>query len=146
LAPVLLLGAALPHSHQLRYYLPLLLLPALTALGWGWPRGPRRWIEALLLALLAVSLLLTFTQPLHSTLKGLRRGEGLSYAVHYPSRDLPSPQACLRQGQRRRGPSGSIELPTAMAFACRLQLPASLGVVEGGDGLPAAEPAARSRP
>jgi hypothetical protein len=129
-APVLLLGAGLPHSHQLRYYLPLLLLPALTALGWGWPRGPRRWIEALLLALLAVSLLLTFTQPLHSTLKGLRQGKGLSYALHYPSRDLPSAATCLQRGLRRPDQPGSLGLPTGQAFACRLQLPASIPVVE----------------
>jgi len=129
-APVLLLGAGLPHSHQLRYYLSLLLLPALTALGWGWPRGPRRWIEALLLALLAVSLLLTFTQPLHSTLKGLRRGEGLRYAVLYPSRDLPSAATCLQLGLRRPDQPGSLGLPTGQAFACRLQLPASIRVEE----------------
>jgi len=136
-APVLLLGAALPHSHQLRYYLPLLTLPALTALGWSWPHGPRRSITALLLALLMVSLVLNFTQPLHSTLKGWRQGQGAGYAISYPSRDLPSLATCTRLARPLAGQANTVVLPTGQAFACRLLLPETLRVQEGEPQPPA---------
>ena len=130
-APFLLLAPGFPQSHELRYYLALLLLPALTALGWWWPQGSKRWIQAGLLGFLSMALLLNFTQPLSSTAKGLRRGEGLQYAMRYPIRDLPSPQECLRLGQPVGGPARALALPTGQAFACRLQLPADLRIVEG---------------
>jgi hypothetical protein len=141
-APVLLLGAGLPQSHQLRYYLPLLLLPDLTALAWGWQHLSQRWIQTVLLAPLSLALLLNFTQPLHSTLKGWRQGQGLSYAVHYPVRDLPTAAACLRQGMlsaaqpaarpedQRAAQPQTLQLPTGQAFACRLQLPDTIRVEE----------------
>ncbi|MEB3242552.1 MAG: hypothetical protein VKO44_02855 [Cyanobacteriota bacterium] len=135
-APVLLLAAGLPQSHELRYYLPLLFLPALTALGWWWERGSRPWIQAGLLAFLSVSLVLNFTQPLYSTAKGLLRGSGLSYAVHYPVRDLPSAEDCRRQGLRLPGSADTLGLPAGQAFACRLRLPAAVHIVET-DALPA---------
>jgi hypothetical protein len=130
-APFLLLAPGFPQSHELRYYLALLLLPALTALGWWWPCGSKRWIQAGLLGFLSMALLLNFTQPFYSTAKGLLRGEGLQYAVRYPIRDLPSPQACLAQGKPVPGSVPTLALPTGLAFACRLQLPADLRVVEG---------------
>jgi hypothetical protein len=132
-APFVLLGAGLPQSHELRYYLPLLLLPALTALGWWWAQGGRRWLQTGLLAFLAVALLLNFSQPLYSTAKGLLRGQGLHYALTYPVRDLPPAAACLRQGQRRPGSEPTLAFPMGLAFACRLQLPAEIHVVEGVD-------------
>lgn len=140
-APFLLLAPGLPQSHELRYYLALLFLPALTALGWWWEHGSKRWIQAGLLGFLSLALLLTFTQPLHSTAKGLLRGEGLRYAVRYPLRDLPSPQECLRQGQPLPGSVTTLGLPTGLAFACRLQLPAEIGIVET-DLRPASAPGA----
>jgi hypothetical protein len=143
-APFLLLAPGFPQSHELRYYLALLLLPALTALGWWWPQGSKRWIQAGLLGFLSMALLLNFTQPVYSTAKGLRRGEGLRYAVRYPIRDLPSPQACLEQGKPVRGSVPTLGLPAGMAFACRLQLPADLRVVEMSiDRAPASGPAQR---
>lgn len=129
-APFLSLAAGFPQSHELRYYLALLVLPSLTALGWWWGHGSRRWIQMGLLAPLSIALLLNFAQPLHSTLKSARRGEGLAYARRYPIRDLPSADACLRQGRPMPGPGPTIGLPTAMAFACRLQLPEGIRVVE----------------
>jgi hypothetical protein len=84
-----------------------------------------------LLGFLSMALLLNFTQPLYSTAKGLLRGEGLQYAVRYPTRDLPSPQACLAQGKPVPGSMPTLALPTGQAFACRLQLPADLRVIEG---------------
>ncbi|MFN9546906.1 MAG: hypothetical protein ACK6AD_07530 [Cyanobacteriota bacterium] len=129
-APFLLLAPGFPQSHELRYYLALLLLPALTALGWWWEHGSRRWIQAGLLAFLAMALLLTFAQPLSSTAKGVLRGEGFRYAVRYPIRDLPSAQVCLRLGEPLAGSVEALALPTGQAFACRLQLPADLWVVE----------------
>jgi len=130
-APFLLLAAGFPQSHELRYYLALLILPALTALGWGWQHWRRRWIEAALVLALSVSMLLNFIQPLHSTLKGIAAGRGLSYAIDYPVRDLPTAQACLRQARHRQGPGDTLELPTGMAFACRMQLPARFRIIEG---------------
>ncbi|MEB3244205.1 MAG: hypothetical protein VKO44_11290 [Cyanobacteriota bacterium] len=131
IAPLLLLGAGFPQSHELRYYLALMQLPALTALGWWWVHGSRRWLEAGVLALLGVAIVLNFAQPLHSTLKDLRRGEGFSYALGYPSRDLPTAEECLRLGRQVLGQAEpTIELPTGQAFACRLRLPAPLRVRE----------------
>lgn len=93
--------------------------------------GSRRWLEAGVLALLGVAIVLNFAQPLHSTLKDLRRGEGFSYALGYPSRDLPTAEECLRLGRQVLGQAEpTIELPTGQAFACRLRLPAPLRVRE----------------
>lgn len=131
-APFVLLGAGFPQSHELRYYLALLMLPALTALGWWWTHGSRRWIEAVLLAFLSIALLLNFTQPLHSTVKGLLRGEGLQYALTYPVRDLPTAAECLRLSRPRPEAAATRELPLGLAFACRLQLPAATSVIEEG--------------
>lgn len=140
-APFLLLAPGLPQSHELRYYLALLILPAITAIGWWRKHGSKRWIEVALLGFLSLSLLLNFTQPLYSTAKGLARGEGLLYALRYPSRDLPSAQGCLRQGRRLAGPIETVELPLGMAFACRLQLPANIRITEGSavEPLPASD-------
>jgi hypothetical protein len=131
-APFLLLAPGFPQSHELRYYLALLFLPALTALGWWWEHGSKRWIQAGLLGFLTLALLLVFTQPLHSTLKGLRRGEGLRYAVRYPIRDLPSADACQRLAKPVAGAGETLALPLGQAFACRLQLPGEVRIIEGG--------------
>lgn len=131
-APFLLLAPGFPQSHELRYYLALLFLPALTALGWWWEHGARRWIQAGLLGFLTLALLLVFTQPLHSTLKGLRRGEGLGYALGYPTRDLPSADACRRLAKPVAGAGDTLALPLGQAFACRLRLPGEVRIIEGG--------------
>ncbi|MFM7269780.1 MAG: hypothetical protein ACKOZT_14560 [Cyanobium sp.] len=133
IAPVLLMGAGLPQSHELRYYLPLLLLPALTALSWGWPSGPRTWFSAMVLGLLMISLALNFSQPLHSTVKVWRRGQGAAYALHYPGRDLPDAATCRRLGHPWGGQPQTLQLPTGLAFACRLQLPPSVRVMAAED-------------
>ncbi|MEB3333652.1 MAG: hypothetical protein VKP70_01560 [Cyanobacteriota bacterium] len=129
-APLLLLAPGLPQSHELRYYLALLTLPALTALGWWWEHGSRRWLELGLLSLLSIALLLNFSQPLHSTINGLRKGQGLQYAVGYPTRDLPSVQDCLRPGGTQPRSVGTLRLPAVMAFGCRLQVPGEVRVEE----------------
>lgn len=129
-APLLLLAPGLPQSHELRYYLALLTLPALTALGWWWEHGSRRGFELGLLGLLSMALLLNFSQPLHSTFKGLWRGQGLQYAMGFPTRDLPLLQDCLLQGRTLSRPEGPLQLPTGMAFACRLRVPAEVRVEE----------------
>ncbi|MFN9624231.1 MAG: hypothetical protein ACK587_15580 [Cyanobacteriota bacterium] len=131
-APFLLLAPGFPQSHELRYYLALLFLPALTALGWWWEHGSKRWIQAGLLGFLTLALLLVFTQPLHSTAKGLLGGEGLRYALVYPVRDLPSADTCRRLAKPVGGAGDTLALPLGQAFACRLHLPANVRIVEGG--------------
>lgn len=135
--PYLVLAAFLPQTHELRYYLALLILPALLALGWGWQHWSHRGIVVVLLGMLTISFALNFIQPVHSTLRGLLQGHGLGYAIRYPSRDLPTPQQCLAKAQPSHHTldgDGRLTLyfPTAEAFACRLVLPDSYFVVEGG--------------
>jgi hypothetical protein len=137
-APFLLLAPGFPQSHELRYYLALLILPAVTALGWWWQQGGRQAIQTVLLGFLTISLLLNFTQPLHATAKGLLRGEGLAVAARYPVRDLPTAEDCLRQGTAIQGAQETRAWPTGVAFACRLRLPAEIRVVEADLELPSA--------
>jgi hypothetical protein len=134
--PYLLLAGFLPQTHELRYYMALLILPAVLALGWGWQHWAHRGIAVVLLGMLAISFSLNFVQPVHSTLRGSLKGNGLDYAIHYPSRDLPSARQCLAKAQQSDdvpAKEGRVSLyfPTAEAFACRLALPDLYYIIEG---------------
>ncbi len=133
--PYLVLVAFLPQTHELRYYLALLILPAILALGWGWQHWAPRGIVLVVSAMLSISFAMNFVQPLHSTLRGLLVGQGPAYAIHYPSRDLPTAAQCLARAQPDQGSVNSrrtiLRLSMPDAFACRLVLPDSYYIVEG---------------
>lgn len=134
--PYIFLAAFLPQSHELRYYLALLILPGLFALGWGRKHWPHQLVVAVVLSMLAISFTLNFTQPIYSTLSTLSKGHGLDYAIHYPSRDLPTPRECLAKANKSHHTLDgrirtNLSFTTAEAFACRLMLSNAYEIVEG---------------
>ena len=85
-----LLASFLPQSHELRYYLSILMLISIFSVSFLCQVSNANAANAALLFFLSISFVVNFTQPLYSTAK-----YGIGYAVNYPLRDLPSFQDCL---------------------------------------------------
>ena len=104
----LLTASFLPQSHELRYYLSILILVSLFSISYLYQAGHSCVLYLVLIFFASISFALNFTQPLYSTTKN-----GFGYAVNYPSRDLPNIQDCLNKPD----PEDS-----ARRFACKLML------------------------
>lgn len=89
-----LFASFLPQSHELRYYLSIHILVAVLAFVYLLECEQYLLLLISLLFFMSVSMGLNFTQPIHSTIT-----KGLSYAINYPSRDLPSKDFCLKSIQ-----------------------------------------------
>ena len=117
-------SAFLPQSHELRYYLSALMVPALIAVAEIFTMANmRQYVYFSLLVYLSISGIINFIQPLKTTVSSLLLDASADYAVFYPVRDLPTKELCLSNiGGHQIDADDTIRLRTGTAFACRIQL------------------------
>ncbi|MBD2548404.1 hypothetical protein H6G65_02145 [Microcystis elabens FACHB-917] len=127
LAPYLLLSGFLPQSHELRYYIAQLVLPAYASIAWLASGSSRmRWLACSILTGLVISFTLNFIYPLVITAHEHDRTGTFSFAATYPVRFLPTLKDCLADKQKPASPM-TYDDP-GQAFACRMILPARIMV------------------
>ena len=103
-----LVVALMPQSHELRYYLSIPMVISIFALSTLYQVDQSQLARSAVLALMTLSLVLNFTQPVYSTFK-----TGWQYAINYPSRDLPDVEDC----------NGEYLTNSVNRFACKLVQP-----------------------
>jgi len=101
-----------PQSHELRYYIILLLIPVFIVNYYVWSSCYRNASIYLACFCAMISLVINFSQPLKTSIQTYFESGSVEYVTNYPIRDFPDQETCS---------TSLLQLPIDQLTACWLQ-------------------------
>ena len=91
---VYLINLFSPQSHELRYYIILLLIPVFVVNYYAWFSSYRKASIYLTCFCAMISFVINFSQPLKTSIQTFFESGSVEYATNYPVRDFPDQGTC----------------------------------------------------